>query len=501
MTIPPHIMARLRPYQHDVVDRSSARVVAGLRRGIIQGECGSGKTRCACYLIWRAKERGRRVLVIADRRKLVKQFGAELAGFGIDPGWIMSGDSCDTKNQVVLACRGTLSAWKAAGKDLPMFDLVIVDECHRAMAAEAQAILALYPNAVVIGLSATPARDDGKSLGSFFQWIECMVPPSRLIADGHLIKPEVFSPPELAKKRKGGSKVKGLAGDPVSHWKRHSDGMPTIAFASNVTESMALVDRFLANGIRAEHIDSGVSDAADPHTLRSDRDDFYDRLLGGQTRVLSSVGLLIEGVDLPPVGCILLWSRFGSLVKYRQGCGRGMRPWPGKNRCVILDHAGAAGQHGLPGDDLEWSLDLGTTVSERRAKAIEDGRLAKPVVCPACGFVFSMSPTCPTCGWVIPQARAKSRQAKAVEEAADEVLKRYDGEVSDQSMKALHREWVRAIYIAIGRGGTAGMAASIFKGRTKLAPWQANVRPLPQNRDGWRQSAAEAFPDYAKVKV
>lgn len=500
MVIPQSIVDRLRPYQHDVVNRASARVVAGLRRGIIQGECGSGKTVCACYLIWRARERGKRVLVIADRRKLVKQFRAELARFGVDPGQIMSGESFDTRGQVVLACRGTLSAWKAAGKEIPHFDVIVLDECHRAMAQEAQAILALYPNAVVIGLSATPARDDGKSLGSFFQWIECMVPPSQLIAEGHLIRPEVFTPPELAKKRKGGAKVKGLAGDPVSHWKRHADGMPTIAFANSTAESLALADRFLKAGIRAEHIDSSVPDFAD-ETGRSARDDFYDRLVNGQTKVLSNVGLLIEGVDLPPVGCVILWSKFGSLVKYRQSCGRGMRPSPGKSRCVILDHAGAWGQHGRPGDDLEWSLDLGTTVSERRKKAIEGSPDAKPVACAACGFVFAGSRTCPTCGWVIPMARPKSGQAKAVEAAADEILKRAEGHVSEAGHQALHREWVRAIYIAIARGGSAGMAASIFRGRTKLAPWQAHVSPMPADRDGWRQPAAQVFPDYAKVKV
>lgn len=495
----------LRPYQMDAVTRAAARVNSGLRRGIIQGECGSGKSMCIGYMVWRAFNKNSRVLILTDRRKLVKQLKAVLDAFEVPNGTIMSGESENTGARVILASRDTLISWYKNGKTVPLFDLVITDECHRNMAPTVQALLAKYPDAVVVGFTATPAREDGKSLGSFFEWIECMVPASQLIADGWLIKPEVYSPPELTKKRKKGAKVKGLAGDPVTHWKRHAKGLPTIAFCSKVSESIKLVERFREANIKAEHISAKVSDVPDPETGLSDRDQYYLRLAKGETQVLCSVGLLIEGVDIPEVSCILMWCKCGSMVKWRQGAGRGMRPAPGKTRCVILDHSGAVGMHGLPGEDVEWSLDLGSTLANRRKKAIEEGRLARPVTCRACGLAFSGTTDCPACGWKIPESRTSSAPGGGpsdTQEAQDEILSRYrDGEAFVMDQTAMDRYWRSSIYIAIARNGTCGLAAQIFQKKCKMPPWQAKVKPLPPNRSDWRRPCAEIFPRFVKVRI
>jgi superfamily II DNA or RNA helicase len=374
-----------------------------------------------------------------------------------------------------------------------------VHNCHKALASTYQAILACYPKAFVIGFTATPARDDGRSMGDFFQWLECTVPASRLIADGWLIKPEVFAPVELASKRKRGE-GKGLTGDPVSHWRRHADGLPTIAFASNRSESLGLRDLFLSAGIPAEHIDAEVSDDARSDG-RSDRDDFYDRLANGATKILCSVGLLVEGVDIPEVSAAILWSKFGSVVKFRQACGRTMRPCPriGKTRSVILDHAGAAGAHGLPGEDVEWSLDLASTVGERRKKAEDDGRVAKTVICKGCGFAFAELPACPNCGKAVPRAERKRTAAQEFEAAKDEILTRFDGDEARSMLREQQqRHWLRAIYAAVAKGGTAGMAAAIFRTACKVNPWEAGVEPLTKN---WKGPARDEFPSFVRGRA
>lgn len=487
----------LRDYQVDVSARGRNRMAHG-RRGIIQGETGSGKSILIGYLAECAYKKGNRVLILADRRRLVKQLGSVLDAFRVPYGVIMSGETGATRERVILASRDTFVAWVKSREQIP-FDLILIDECHKALAATYQAILAHYPKAYVIGFTATPARDDGRSMGDFFQWLECTVPASRLIADGWLIKPEVFAPVELASKRKKGE-GRGLTGDPVSHWRRHADGLPTIAFAAKTSESQGLRDIFLAAGIPAEHIDASVSDELRPDG-RTERDDYYDRLANGTTKVLCSVGLLVEGVDIPEVSAAIIWSKFGSVVKWRQACGRTMRPCPriNKTRSVILDHAGAAGAHGLPGEDVEWSLDLASTVGERRKKAADDGRIAKTVICKSCGFSFAELPACPNCGKAIPRAERKRTAAQEYEAAQDEILTRFSGEEArDMLHEQRQRHWHRSIYTAIAKGGTAGMAAAMFKTSCKINPWEAGVDPLPRS---WKGPARDEFPTFVRERT
>jgi DNA repair protein RadD len=488
----------LRDYQADVVNRARARMAAA-RRGIIQGETGSGKTLVGAELCRLTAAKGRRAMVLADRRRLVQQFGTTLDGMGVRFGVIMAGATGGTREPIVLASRDTFASWINNDREYGTPDLVIVDECHKSMGALYQAILARFPSAFVVGLTATPARDDGKSLGEFYQWIECTVPASQLITEGWLVKPEVYAPLELAKRRKAGDAAKGLAGDPVAHWRAHADGLPTIAFASNRTEAADLCERFRGAGIPSECIDGTMSD--DPGwDGKSDRDRVYARLADGSTQVLCSVGLLIEGVDIPQASATIWWCACGSVVKWRQGNGRIMRPHPGKSRAVVLDHSGAAGVHGLPGDDVDWSLDMGSTVASRREKAIEEGRQAATVLCRACGFAYSGKPACPSCGKAAPRIERQRTMAEQYTAATDAILERFDpSEVADLLKEKRQRMWHRAIYTAISRNATAGMAAQVFQRACRLPPWEAGVSPLPESRAGWRDKAADVFPGFVRA--
>ncbi len=470
------------------------------RRGLVQGETGSGKGVVIGHMVACAAERGSCVLILADRRRLVKQLSDTLGAFQVGHGKIMAGESQGTRDNIIIASRDTLKSWNTAERVIKTPDLILIDEAHKTAASTYQAILSRYPNAYVVGFTATPARDDGKSLGDFYQWLKCTIPASELIRQGWLIKPEVYAPIELAKQRGKGT-GKGMAGDPVSHWQRHADGLPTIAFASKVEESIALRDRFLAAGIPAEHIDASISDA-ERWDGRSDRDEYFDRLANGKTCVLCSVGLMIEGVDIPEASAVIIWSKFGSVVKWRQANGRVMRPCPriGKTRAVCLDHAGAAGIHGLPGDDVDWSLDF--NVMERRAKDLDEHPNKKTIICRGCGACYSSAPACPMCGMDAPRMERKKAQAEQYEATKDEILSRFDGEqAQSRQAEQLQREWRKCIYIAVARNGKAGMAAAMFASKCKVQPWNAGVDPLPENRGDWRLPAADVFPSFAKSRA
>src|SRR5262245_47342205 len=115
----------LRPYQIDVVNRAAVRCGSGLKRGIIQGSCGSGKSICAAYLAQRSLLKGKRVLILADRRRLVKQFAGIFASMEIPYGLIMADDSKHTREPLVLGSIQTLASWKQNGREFPDFDLLI----------------------------------------------------------------------------------------------------------------------------------------------------------------------------------------------------------------------------------------------------------------------------------------------------------------------------------------------------------------------------------------
>lgn len=495
---PPSSVELLRHYQRDVLERGRRQIAKGRKRGIIQGETGCGKTHVEAEIARCAVEKGKRCLIMGDRRKLIKQIGNTLHKFNVDYGVIMDGETCGTYKPAICGSRDTLQSWIKRELTMPdPFDIIIIDECHKAMGTVYQDLLKLWPNAVSIGFTATPALGDGSHLSGYYKWIECTVSASHLIKEGWLLKPEVYVPLELAKRRSQGKRPKNLAGNPVEHWRRHALDLPTIAFAENIVESVALCERFLKDGIAAEHIDASTSD--------EEREKCYERLRCGQTKILCSVGLLIEGIDIPEVSCALLWKKFGSIVQYRQAAGRIMRPapWAGKTRCVVLDHGGASGEHGLPGDDIEWSLDSEETVGDRRKKAIANG-LDPGTACPKCGYFFFNTNVCPSCNWKKPEKKKSSGQAEASLKLLDEVLALYDGIPSEQfhaqrAQETFLRTFKRCLHIAAYRNGSYKMVSFLFKKYAGKYPSQAGIVEPPAHQ--WHLPVAQIYPDLLRDKT
>src|SRR5262249_9510812 len=149
--------------------------------------------------------------------------------------------------------------------------LVVVDEAHHSPATTYRKVLEKYPDAIVLGLSATPCRRDGKGLGGIFDiLIEC--PQVQALVDEKYLVPAVCyapSTPDLTGVRvQAGDYVESqlaermdrteLVGDIVTHWHRHAEPRRTIVFATNVSHSIHLRDEFLKSGARAEHLDGGT---------------------------------------------------------------------------------------------------------------------------------------------------------------------------------------------------------------------------------------------------
>lgn len=414
---------QLRPYQEDVFARARAEIRAGRKRFICVMPTASGKTVTFCALISMAVAKGSRVLVIAHRKELVTQASEKLDRFGVPHGVVMANHPrWQPHMPVQVASRDTLVArLNKPGFNIGEFQILIPDEAHHFSCESSMKIVRRWPDAVMVGWTATPARKDNRPLGikfdddgkfeyELFQSLVIGPTVAELIADGHIVPYEGFTydMPDLRNVRKSGGdynlemlgaamKPTVLGGKIIHDYLDHANGLRALAFAVNVEHSMALIQQARDAGISAEHIDA--------NTPANIRDGVAKRVATGQTMFVSSVGVYTEGTDIPAIECVIAARPTKSIVMARQMLGRGFRLWcftcqetPGptcaghhvKRMMRIHDHAGMLLDEdiGLPDADIEWSLS-----SEWKPKQPAPVR-----TCKGCMAVLPSSVTvCPRC--------------------------------------------------------------------------------------------------------
>jgi DNA repair protein RadD len=403
----------LRDYQGAIVGEARGKMRQAIRSVIIQMVTGAGKTPTCCEIIRLAVEKGKRVLFIAHRTELLTQASDKLTAFGLRHGLIKAGRLSDLRHNVQVASVQTLV--RRLDKFAFVPDLVCIDECHLAEAKSYKEILKKYPNAYVIGLSATPGRLDGRGLGKPTGNFDCIIPGppmTTLIERGFLVPLRYFGAPNPIDTSgihsSGGDYNIGelaaavdkpaITGDVVDHWKKLASDRKTLVFCVSIEHAEHVADQFRKAGANALSV-NGKWDSG----LRAMAVNDFER---GAINVLVNCQLYVEGIDIPSIGCIADLSPTQSLTRYLQRAGRGMRPYPGKENCIYLDHANNVSRFGFPTEHREWTLEGAETKkkSAERAKAVR--------VCLKC---FAASPAyakaCGECGAVFPvKAREELEQ-------------------------------------------------------------------------------------------
>ncbi|MBI4695491.1 MAG: DEAD/DEAH box helicase [Gammaproteobacteria bacterium] len=394
-------MSALRPYQTDAVARLESTWNAGGRAPILVAPTGSGKTVIAVEIIRREIARGGRVLFLAPRRELVEQAADELEAAGILHGVLMAGDPRrNDLARMIVASIDTLRARSARMGQSAVLrpDLVIVDECHLFPTKKRTALISEWPQARIVGLTATPARMDGRALGAVFDSMIDVATVAELTAAGYLVPARYFtlSDPDLAKVRTtaGDFNVGDLAGvmdrpqlvgDVAQTWLARAGERRTVVFAVNIGHSVNLAAQFRACGVSAEHVDA--------NTPTAERAAIFGRFRSGATQVLTNCSLASYGFSLPDLDCVVIARPTKSLPLYLQMVGRGLRPAANKRDCFVLDHSGTVRELGFADDPRAWSL-------EGRALA-DDGPASKKrtrlEACNSCRRVFRGT-SCPSCG-------------------------------------------------------------------------------------------------------
>jgi DNA repair protein RadD len=494
-------MTTLRPYQSDVIGDYHAAIDRGQRRIILVCPTGGGKTVIGASIIDSLVHShiNRSVLVLAHRREIINLTSRKLHAAGVAHGIIQAAFPTRPDEPVQVASIQTL--WTRAitigSMNLPPADLLVVDECHHAPAATYRKIIEAYPGAVLLGLTATPCRGDGRGLGGIFQTMIESPQAADLIKQGYLVGTRVYAPcdPDLRGVRtQAGDYVESqlaermdrdnLVGDIVTHWHKYGERRKTVAFAVSVEHSIHIRDEFIKSGVRAEHIDGS--------TPKPERDATLAQLESGDLNVISNCMVLTEGWDMPDVGCCVLARPTRKMGLYRQMVGRVLRPTDGKTDAIVLDHSGAVFRHGFVEDPVEWTLD-----PDRRAESLvhrkRGERGSRLIECKNCGVVRVAGEACWHCGF-LPQPAARRVEFDDGELGIVDRSRRAHGNIYDPAERA--RWHAMLAYIASERGYKPGWVAHQYKEKFKSwPPWGQSPRSIPPSPEvrSWVRSRMIAF--------
>ena len=486
----------LRPYQRKVIAEYDSARAGGHNRILVVAPTGAGKTIIGAAIIQQFVAKWQSVLVLAHRREIIGQTSSKLAANDIAHGIIQAGFSPRPMERVQIASIQTLwsRAMRSDVMQLPPANLLVVDESHHTPANTYRAIIDAYPDAILLGLTATPCRGDGRGLGGIFETlIECPQ-VAELVSDGYLVKTRVYAPidPDL----RGVATSKGdwvesqlaermdrdkLVGDIVTHWHKYGEHGRTVAFACSVGHSVHIRDEFLRSGVRAAHIDG--------NTPMDERDDILAQLTAGEIEVVSNCMVLTEGWDMPDVGCCILARPTKKMGLYRQMIGRVLRPAPGKTDAIILDHSGAVFRHGFAEDHVEWTLD-----PERRAASPAHAfRCENPssrlLECSQCSAIRIAGKPCVACGFM-PRRPAQYLDIRDGELGLVDDSRRAQSSPADPATRARWHSMLA--YIAGERGYKPGWVAHKYKEKFGSYPsWGTiplPISPTPEVRS-WVRSA------------
>lgn len=349
----------LRPYQIDAV--SAVRdAMAEHRRVLLVSPTGSGKTACFSYIARGAQHKNKRVLILAHRRELIKQICTALDSWDVPHATIDAGSKHVPRANVIVG--NVFTVVRRLDKIAPP-DLLIQDEAHHFSDKNTfSRIAAAFPNARLLGVTATPVRADSQPLRGAFDSLVLGPSVAELTALGFLSPVEVYAPakPDLSgvHSRMGDYVTAELAaamdkpkltGSAVKHYQKLCPNARALAFCVSVAHAKSVADEFNAAGIPAASVDGKMYEPL--------RDDVLNGLREGRIQVVTSCDLISEGFDAPAVECAILLRPTQSLGLYLQQVGRAIRISPGKTITTILDHSNSTATHGFIDEERMWSLD------------------------------------------------------------------------------------------------------------------------------------------------
>lgn len=373
-----------------------------IRRPAIVLPTGAGKTVIFSWMtkLWLDGTWGGRkgqIVILVHRDELVNQTVAKLNAIAPELRvGVVKGPRNDLLSPVIVASVQTLYKPARLSQLVGRVSLVIVDECHHAVADSYMRILTelgcfedphLETGAKAVGFTATMTRADSGALGEVWEEVVYSKDILDLIALGHLsdakgylVTVDGMSLDEVKKSRgdyQAASlseilKTSGAITATVDAWVEQAKDRPTILFAPTVEAAELFTTAFQERGIRAATVHGAMPEDERRSVLR--------RFDAGKLDVINNCMVLTEGFDSPRTSCVVIARPTTSAGLYVQMAGRGLRPYPGKDHCLILDVVGASGQHKLATiADLTSQripeIAQGESLAEAAERAVQTGAL------------------------------------------------------------------------------------------------------------------------------
>ena len=352
-------------YQQEILDKLEAeRAVRGHTRNLVVAATGTGKTVISAldYKRFCKQHPGKpcRLLFVAHREEILKQslytFRAVLkdANFG---ELLVGNYKADSIDHLFISIQTFNSQDFTAKTGADFYDYIVVDEFHHAAAPTYQKLLEYYQPQILLGLTATPERMDGKSILDYFGGrvaAEIRLPEA---IDRKLLCPfQYFGVTDTAdlsslKWRTGGydkaelSNLYAFSGmvaqrradlvvSSILKYVTDIDEVKGLGFCVSIEHARFMADYFNTHGIPSMALTGDSSD--------EERNTVKQRLVSGEIRFIFVVDIYNEGVDIPEVNTVLFLRPTESLTVFLQQLGRGLRLAENKECLTVLDFIGQA---------------------------------------------------------------------------------------------------------------------------------------------------------------
>lgn len=342
----------LRPYQGEAKEAVFEQWENGTRKTLLVLPTGCGKTIVFAKITEDCVRNGDRVLILAHRGELLEQAADKIAkATGLKCAAEKAEESClgSWYRITVGSVQSLMRETRLSRFPEDYFNTIIIDEAHHCISDSYQRVLKHFPDAKVLGVTATPDRGDMKNLGQVFDSLAYEYTLPKAIKEGYLSPIKAVTIPLQVDLtgvgvQSGDFKAGdlGTALDPyleriAEEMEKYCREKKTVVFLPLVKTSQKFRDILNGHGFRAAEV-NGES---------SDRAEILEDYAAGKYNVLCNSMLLTEGWDCPDVDCIVVLRPTKVRSLYCQMVGRGTRLAPGKDHLLLLDFLWHTERHEL----------------------------------------------------------------------------------------------------------------------------------------------------------
>lgn len=354
----------LRDYQRECVEAIHGAWKRGVRNPLVVLPTGAGKTIIAAALMdTMFAQRGYKSLFLAHRRELLTQTVEKVfltTNHSTPRIGVIQGKRDELGRDITVASIQTLGGSRSTRRldkliEKGPYNIVICDEAHHAVSPQWTRVLnrmrEAFPDLLMFGMTATPGRADGTALDRVFDEVVFERNLLDMIQAGYLVPPKGFhvnlglnldevnsSNGDFVQKQ-----LSKLMNQPpvnravVEAWRKYGHNRKTVVFAVDVAHAIALRDEFRDAGYETEHVDGKMK-------VR-ERNAVLKRFRSGDTKILVNCEIATEGFDEPSIECVLFARPTQSQALYIQCLGRGLRLFPAKTECIVIDCVGNSERH------------------------------------------------------------------------------------------------------------------------------------------------------------